>query len=97
VPEAESVIVTVTLVEPAVVGVPEMVEPLSESPPGKVFVDHVYGPVPPVPVRLWLSAVPTEPDLVFAEVMVKTFTGVPGDWPDAVPSPALLTARTLIW
>lgn len=96
---AASVRVTVTLVVPAVVGVPLITASLRLSPPGRVpeVIDHVNGEVPPLPVRVWLSAVPMVPDLVLAEVIVRTFAGVPGDWLDEVPFPALLTARTLIW
>ena len=96
VPELLSVIVTVTLVVPADVGVPEIVDPLKAKPAGKVFVDQVYVGAPPAPVRLCVSATPTEPDFVFDDVMLKTFAGVPGDCPEAVPFPALLTARILI-
>ena len=36
---------------PSTVGVPEIVEPLSVSPPGSVPAVQVYGLVPPLPVN----------------------------------------------
>ena len=49
-PEAPSVTFTVKFAVPAVVGVPEIVLPVSVSPAGSVppDTDHVYGGVPPV-------------------------------------------------
>jgi hypothetical protein len=49
-----SVTSTVKVDVPAVVGVPEIVSPLSVRPAGKlpVTIDHVYGVVPPEAARL---------------------------------------------
>jgi hypothetical protein len=48
--DALSVTLTAKLVEPAVVGVPEIVLPASPNPPGSdpLEIDHVYGGIPPV-------------------------------------------------
>jgi hypothetical protein len=53
----------VKLGELTVVGVPEIVAPLKLKPAGSVpaLIDHVYGLVPPVAVRVWLYATPTTP------------------------------------
>lgn len=58
----ESVTVTVTVVEPAVVGVPLTVQPFRINPAGSVPVmEHVYGDVPPEPVMVPLYVEPTVP------------------------------------
>jgi hypothetical protein len=51
VPCWESVTVSVTLAEPAAVGVPVMDEPLTCNPAGRPLADQVYGGVPPVAAR----------------------------------------------
>jgi hypothetical protein len=65
-----SVIVIVMVKVPSTVGVPEIVEPLSDSPAGKVPAVQVYGLVPPLPVSECVNAVPLVPLAVFAEVIV---------------------------
>ena len=60
---ALSVARTVKVLDPAAVGVPAMVAPVSVSPAGKVPLarDHVYGAVPPEAVSDCEYAVPTTP------------------------------------
>ena len=66
---------SVTEVVPAAVGVPEMtpVEVLSVRPAGRppALIAHVYGPVPPAAVAVWLYAVPTCPP-ASAEVEIES-------------------------
>jgi hypothetical protein len=61
--DALSVARTVKVLDPAAVGVPEMVAPVSVSPAGKVPLarDHVYGEVPPDAASDCEYAVPTTP------------------------------------
>jgi hypothetical protein len=55
-----SVTVTVNVEQPTVVGVPEIVQPVGDNPAGSAPVTlHVYGPVPPLPVIVWLYALPS--------------------------------------
>jgi hypothetical protein len=75
--DAESVTLTVKLLVPAAVGVPEIVPfAASVNPAGNVPLasDHVYGGVPPEAAKLWVYAAPTVPG---ASVDVVTLTGVP--------------------
>ncbi len=61
----ESVAVTVKVNVPGVVGVPEITPPLvsGDKPVGRapVVTLKVYGPVPPVAVKVWLYAIPAVP------------------------------------
>jgi hypothetical protein len=61
--DALSVTRTVNVLDPAAVGVPEIVPPVSVSPAGNVPLasDQVYGGVPPDAVSVCEYAVPTTP------------------------------------
>jgi len=59
----ESVTITVRVEEPATVGVPVTVHPVSVSPAGSVpeLIEQVYGVVPPLASMVALYATPTVP------------------------------------
>ena len=74
--DAPSVTLTVKLLVPAAVGVPDIVAPLRLNPAGSdpLAIDHVYGAVPPLAVSVAAYAVPTVP-LSSAVVVIFSVAG----------------------
>ena len=95
--DALSVARTVKVLDPAAVGVPPIVAPVSASPGGRVPLarDHVYGGVPPDAASDCEYAVPTTP-LGSDDVVTASEVGVMVMVSDAVAvCDALSVARTV--
>jgi hypothetical protein len=74
---AESLTVSVAVLAPSAVGVPEMI-PSGETarPPGKPLAAQLYGAVPPVATRTCLYCRPTTPSLKAAVVIAREDRGI---------------------